>query len=80
MKQLEQLQKCYQVTHTRQDEGNKTKTNKHQTCFYIKHLKAFKTRKKQLIITKRHVTRFAAGSVLIGEKCTERVSLCEHVS
>lgn len=46
MKQLEQLQKCYQVTHTRQDEGNKTKTNKHQTCFYIKHLKAFKTKKE----------------------------------
>lgn len=42
--------------------------------------KRLKPRKKQLIITKRHVTRFAAGSILIGEKCTERVSLCEHVS
>lgn len=74
MKQLEQLQKCYQVTHTHVKK-KKTKTNKHQTCFYIKHLKAFKTKKED-----DDVTRFAAGSVLIGEKCTERVSLCEHVS
>lgn len=75
MKQLEQL-----PGYTHVSRKTKTKTNKHQTCFTSNTSKRLKPRKKQLIITKRHVTRFAAGSVLIGEKCTERVSLCEHVS
>lgn len=74
MKQLEQLQKCYQVTHTRQDEGKKQKQTSIKLVFTSNTSKHLKPRKKQLIITKRHVTRFAAGSVLIGEKCTERVS------